>query len=141
MTAKEYLSKIYKNEIIIQNKLTELEKLKEDVIGISICADKEYIQSSKTKDKMGDMIAKIVDLENEIKDTISTCYDEKQAIIKQLESMNDINYYNILFKRYVANKSVVDISKDMGYSYRHIQRIYNMALAEFEDMYLKSDSK
>lgn len=135
MTTKQYLSQIGRYERMIDDKLTELYRLRQIASSISISVSDDKIMSSGSQDKMGDAVAKIVDLEKSVEDTITKYTETRQKIIMQIDNMPDINAYSVLFNRYVANKSFEKIADSIGYSVRQTIRIHGIALQEFEKIY------
>lgn len=135
MTTKQYLSQIGRYERMIDDKLTELYRLRQIASSISISVSDDKIMSSGSQDKMGDAVAKIVDLEKSVEDTITKYTETRQKIIMQIDNIPDINAYSVLFNRYVANKSFEKIADRIGYSVRQTIRIHGIALREFEKIY------
>lgn len=135
MTTKQYLSQIGRYERMIDDKLTELYRLRQIASSISISVSDDKIMSSGSQDKMGDAVAKIVDLEKSVEDTITKYTETRQKIIMQIDNIPDINAYSVLFNRYVANKSFEKIADSIGYSVRQTIRIHGIALQEFEKIY------
>lgn len=135
MTTKQYLSQIGRYERMIDDKLTELYRLRQIASSISISVSDDKIMSSGSQDKMGDAVAKIVDLEKSVEDTITKYTGTRQKIIMQIDNIPDINAYSVLFNRYVANKSFEKIADSIGYSVRQTIRIHGIALQEFEKIY------
>lgn len=135
MTTKQYLSQIGRYERMIDDKLTELYRLRQIASSISISVSDDKIMSSGSQDKMGDAVAKIVDLEKSVEDTITKYTETRQKIIVQIDNIPDINAYSVLFNRYVGNKSFEKIADSIGYSVRQTIRIHGIALQEFEKIY------
>ena len=79
---------------------------------------------------MGDMIAKIFDLREEISEMISEFLQKRQEIVRTIEQVEDPLLYNILFKHYVEYKSLVRIADEMGYSEIHMKRMHLKAISE-----------
>ena len=137
MTTKEYLMQIKRMEKMIDNKLSELYRLRQLVSSISISTDGERVMYSGSMDKMGDSVAKIVDLEYSVAGTISQYTELRQKIISQIDSLKNYEYYSVLFSRYVSNNEFWKIADEMGYSERQVFRIHGSALKEFEKMFGK----
>lgn len=132
MTTKQYLNQIDRINRMINNKLAEIYQLKTMVCSISVSANEDKVQSSSDKDKLGSAVAKIVDLENEINKAIDIYVDKKERIVSQIDSIKDIMEYQVLFSRYIENKTFEQIAEDNDYSVRQILRIHGNALVEFE---------
>lgn len=135
MTTKEYLNQVDRLNRMIDNKLAEIYQLKTLVCSISVATDSEKVKSSGSQDKMGDTIAKIVDMEKEADEMIDKMLDIKQKIVKQIENIENTNYYDVLCCRYIGRMTFEAIAKKMNYSWRQVIRIHDLALEEFEKMY------
>lgn len=135
MTTKQYLRQIERYQRMINNKLSEIYQLKSLATGISVATDGDRVQSSGTKDRMAGMVAKIVDLERETEVLVHKFTEKRQIIITQIDSMEDMNYYDVLFHRYIEYKTFEAIADNMNYSWRQVMRIHDDALVAFEKQY------
>ena len=105
MTTKEYLNQISRLNRMINNKLSELAELKELSKSISAVSNKERVQTSMERDKIGNTLSKIDEMEREIDKMIDSYSDKRIHIIGQIDSMEDENSYDILFSRYIEKKT------------------------------------
>lgn len=135
MTTKEYLNQISRLNRMINNKLVEIQQLRDLALGISSIRTGERVQSTPDFDKIGSKMAKIDELEKNLDETIDKYVDLKNRIIGQIESMEDEITYNILFSRYIEKKQFELIAIDMGYSWRQIIRLHGNALRQFEEKF------
>lgn len=135
MTTKQYLRQIERYQRMINNKLSEIYQLKALATGISVATDGDRVQSSGAKDRMASMVAKIVDLERETDDLVHKFTEKRQTIISQIDGIEDTNYYDVLFHRYVEYKTFEAIAENMNYSWRQVMRIHDDALDVFEKQY------
>lgn len=135
MTTKEYLNQISRLNRMINNKLVEIQQLRDLALGISSISTGERVQSTPDFDKIGSKMAKIDELEKNLDETIDKYVDLKNRIIGQIESMEDEITYNILFSRYIEKKQFELIAIDMGYSWRQIIRLHGNALKQFEEKF------
>lgn len=126
--AKTYLQKIKLYDVQINSKLEELAKLKDMTTKITPTLSGDVVSGSRSQDKLGDAVAKIVDLEAEIDKRIDALCDLKRNAMELLDKLQNPNHYEILDKRYFQFKSLEQISVDMGYSYRNICYIHGKAL-------------
>lgn len=131
METKEYLNQIVRYEKQIQNKLSEISRLRALASGISIKNDGDRVQTSSSKDKISGIVAKIVDLENELDFII----DKRSLIVSQIEKMGDTDSYDALAKVYILGKDLKVVAIESNFSYRHFLRVYNNAIQEFETLY------
>lgn len=130
MTAKQYLSQIEILDKRIQNKLSEEYQLRSLATNISVSNNYDRVQTSGSKDRVGSIVVKIVDVQSEIKQIVSQYLETKSEVIHTIECISMLNFYEVLFKRYVEYKSLEDISEEMGYSLPHIKRLHSQALNE-----------
>lgn len=131
MTTKQYLSKIDRLDRQIQNKLSEIYKLKTMACSVTASNDGERVQSSGEKDKVGAVVAKIVDMEHEVDQMV----DERCNIVEQIESLEDIEFYDILAQIYILKKELKVVAVEKKISYGHAKRVHGQAVAEFEKIY------
>lgn len=134
MTTKQYLSQVWTlNEEITKVK-DDLEDLMSRAMSITAPMDKEAIQTSGTSDMIADNVAKYVDLE---KKKLGNLIERRQYIVNQIKSIHNFEYYNILFKRFVKQQTIVQIvdEDEKKRTERHIRRLYREALLHFEDIY------
>ena len=132
MTTKQYLNQVHRLDQIINNKLSEIYQLKNLVCSISVSSDSDRVQTSSDQDPLGNAVAKIVDLENEVNDCIDHFSEKRRKIIMQIDSIENQMQYQILFSRYIERKTFEKIADDNGYSVRQIIRIHGEALLQFE---------
>lgn len=141
METKEYLGQISRMDKVIENKLSEIYQLKTLSYGVSAIKNEERVQSSSNFDRIGNIIVKIEQKEIELDNYIDEYIAKKQEIIKQIDSMENEVYYQLLFSRYVQKKKFERIAEDMSYSSRQILRLHGKALQEFEKKYGKTYKK
>lgn len=134
-STKEYLSQISRLDRMIKNKLTELSQLKELSCGLSAIPTEERVQTTPNHDKIGNAYCKIEEMEENLDKLIDEYVDIKNIIIKQIDSIEDETYYDILFSRYIEKKTFEKIASDMHYSFRNTTRLHGKALQAFEKKY------
>lgn len=137
MTAKEYLGQLQRLDIIIEQKIKELDalylKLK-SVGGINY--SKEKIQTSHSNDApFVKLIEHIMELEEEINKEIDTFVEEKHKIINQIQSLKNRKHIEILYKHYVEFKSFDIISIEMELTYQYSLQLHGYALQDFKRTY------
>jgi DNA-directed RNA polymerase specialized sigma subunit len=138
MTTKQYLTQISVYDKRINTKLSEIFKLRTLLQSITVCSKEDVVQTSGSKDKLGDSIAKIVDLENEINDLVDEMVVTRKFIIEQIENMENYNENNVLYLKYVLGMSFEEVAENMNYSVRQVIRIHGYALSNFEKKYGKN---
>lgn len=125
---KKYLSQVYNLNCRIENKKSERDQLRELAMSVSSFSNRERVQTSGSQDKMGDTVAKILDLETEITASIVEYLGKKEEVIRTIESVENINMYNLLYKRYVDGKTLTTIADEMGFSEDYIKHLHGDAL-------------
>ena len=134
-STKEYLSQISRLDRMIKNKLTELSQLKDLSYGLPAIPNEERVQTTPNHDKLGTAYCKIEEMEENLDKLIDEYVDMKSIIIKQIDSIEDEIYYDILFSRYIEKKTFEKIATDMHYSFRNTTRLHGKALQAFEKKY------
>ena len=132
METKEYLQQIGRHDRLINNKLVELAQYRSMACSISAVKNDERVQSSPSYDTMDKIVSKIEQMENEIDTLVDRYIDNKRIIISQIDSMSDEMTYQILFSRYVEQKTFEKMAIEMNYCYKQIIRRHGKALQEFE---------
>jgi DNA-directed RNA polymerase specialized sigma subunit len=84
------------------------------------------------QDKLGNIVAKIVDLENEINEAVDAYIDEQREISRMLEKLEDADQVAVLHKRYFEYMPWEQIACDMHMTYRNVCYIHGRALQEME---------
>lgn len=135
MTTKDYLNQISRLNRMINNKLTEITQLRELSCSISAIGNEEKVISSSDPDEIGSTYAKIDEMERNLDKMIDEYIEKKNLIIGQIDSIENEDYYNILFSRYIEKKTFEVIATEMKYSWRQIIRLHGKALKAFEEKY------
>ncbi len=130
--AKEYLEQIKWYDVLIDSKLEELANLNAIVKRITPVMNTTGGGGAGNQDKLGDTIAKIVDLQEEINRDVDMFVDRKREASRLLKKLGNPLHYQILHKRYVLYKSFEQIAADTHYSYRNITHAHGRALQAFD---------
>lgn len=132
---KKYLRQVRHMDNVITNRLKERERLHATLTNIGGVMKPDKVQTSGTKDRIGDGVTKLVALEGEIDSLIDKMVDTRRVILSQLESLSDTKYYQILYMRYIDDKSFGEISGALNVPERSVKRHHDKALDEFESRY------
>lgn len=127
MTTQQYLSQVQKFDYLIQNNIKEIERLKSLITSISVNQEKEKVQTSGAKDKIGDFCARIIDLQNEI----NYLENFRKEIMSELEEL-DADEYMALYCVYVSRVGVVSASKAIHCSRGRVYLLLKSGMANFE---------
>lgn len=136
MTADEFLQQIEVYDSLVDAKIGERDKLWELATKITVPTDKEAIQTSGVSDKVGNIAAKLADIDRELNEIIDTYIDIKNECIRVIEQLADKPVeYRVIHKHYVQYKSFVEIEQEEGYSYQGIMKIKERALKRIEGFF------
>ena len=143
LTAKEYLEQIKELDRAIKAKEFEIYKLEclatsttaggetVKIKGKMHCVEK--VQTSGISDKVGNLGAKIADLQKELEQEKAAFVDQIEEHIRAIEQLKAVDalLYYILHRRYVAYCSFKKISKEICYSYDYTRELHIVALRKF----------
>ena len=124
----------------IREKRQHIERLKErrsalhlDVSfgGIDYSADRI---TATPKNKLEEAAVKLYERLEKIDKTIARLSIEVDDRIESIESLQNENYRDILFKRYVEGKSFEEISVEMRYVYNYTCNLHGEALKELSEL-------
>ena len=130
--AKIYLMQVQIYDQIINSKLQDLAKLKDMITKITPSLSDSGGSSGNSQDKLGDTIAKIVDLENEINEEIDAFIEKRRSVARTLLMVKDPNQFAVLHGRYMLSKSFEQIAFEMHMTYRNICYIHGKGLQSVE---------
>lgn len=131
VSSEEYLERVSKLDTLINNKLIEVDQLYSLLTSVSVAADADRVQTSGDKDKIGNIVPKIVELKDEINRLIDSYVDEKQAIIQVIEMLPTLEY-DVLHKIYIQDKSLQTVADEIGYSLRSVTNVKQRALLNLQ---------
>ena len=131
MKAKEYLLQIRKVDRLIENKVAEIDQWKTIATGTTAYSEGDRVQSSGSKEKMADAVARYLDMENEINADIDRLIDIKQEVISTIEQLQT-DEYDILHKIYVQFKSFQEVAAEKGKSYSWVTSKHGRGLANLQ---------
>lgn len=132
--AKAYLQQVELFDNHINNKLEELDRLRSLTTKITTSMKHDVVSSSGSQDKLGDAVAKIIDLQTEINDAIDSYVDRKREVSSIIERIQDVDQSKVISKRYLLYEPWEQIAIEMGFTYRHITRIHGEALQTVREL-------
>lgn len=133
MTAKQYLQQLQKLDLIIKQKTEELATLRGSTNGIG--TEGERVQTSSSKDPLGDGVVRMVVLEDELWDEIERFNNLKHDIIKGIQRLDNVTHIDVLYKRYVQYKPLSVIAAELNYAYQYVLNLHGMALRIYQSKY------
>lgn len=131
MTAKWYLRSLARIDRSINEKQLELERLRALAEQVTSDPASGSIRSGKPSDKVGDTVAKIVDLSAEVNESIDELVDRKRKVLHAIDELDDSEKALVEF-RYIRNIDWEEIAKIMGCSKRTVHNIHSRALQKIK---------
>lgn len=133
MTTQDYLRQATRYERMIKNKMSEIARFRDCATSITVQDSSDRVQTSSSKDRMGGIVAKIVDLQREIEQITR----ERDKIIKNIENLDDVDSYQILYSHYIDGTNLHEIRTIIHCSRTQIYKLHDKAIEEFEQKYGK----
>lgn len=133
MTTEKYLSQAVRFERMIKNKFSEMTRYQDLITSVSVSTEGERVQSSGSKDKIGEFASRIIDMQNEIQ----ALTVKRDMIINQIEGIENPDLYQVLYSKYVDGMNLYEIKDIIHCSKTQVYRVHEKAIAEFEAKYGK----
>ena len=132
MTAKEYLMQIRKIDYQIKAKQQQIDDIRAKLYpGISYESDGS-VRSRVNVKRTEQLILRIVELEDEINEDLSSLVHMKQEIMNVIDQLDDAREIAVLYKRYVECKGWNTIAKETDYSKAQVYRIHSVSIEKIE---------
>ena len=138
---KEFLGQIKKINVMIENKLAEVEHWKSVAFGVvpsgadvkinGVVQQMDKVQATGSQQKMADAICKYVDLKAEINADIDKLIEVRKNIIETIEQL-EAEKYDLLHKVYVQGFTLDEVAAMYGNSYSWATTLHGRALKDVE---------
>lgn len=128
MTAKEYLSQAFIVDVDINTKLDQLDRLNALATKATTTFSEVPFTGTPDPHRREDIIVKIIDLEDRIKEEMRRLVDLKSEIMTAIAKIEEPEQRIVLEKRYLEFKKWEDIAVEMNRSLRSIYRLHGEAL-------------
>lgn len=132
MTAKEYLSRYRWQNDRINAKLEQVAELRRKAQTVS-SGSSDGSHSSTPYDRIGEITARIVDLEREINEDMDRSIDVQREIRAAIARVTDERLQSLLEYKYINGYTLEEIAVRMDYSYPQICRLHGRALQSVKD--------
>ena len=132
MTAKEYLSEYRVCVTELKGIEESIRQLQERATSITVSADGERVQSSGDKDKIGNLVSTIADMQSDRYDCMAETLKKMDEIEKAIDKVDNERYREILRLRYISLKKWEEIAVTTGYDLRWVHRMHGRALQSIE---------
>lgn len=130
--AKAYLKRVKLYDTHINNKMEELDRLNAMVRKITQTLRDDAGGGSRSQDKIGDAVARIIDLKREINRDIDGFVDMKREIKVIVDKVDDANQLSVIYKRYFLYETFEQIACEMNMTFRNVCYIHGKALEAVE---------
>ena len=127
MKAKEYLQKITFLDSKIESNKERIKRYKESAENKTSNLSPNKVQTSTSKQKMADAVCSYSDLER----LIEADEKKKQEIIDTIGLLNP-QQSTVLYKCYVDNKTLWEISKEMYCSYSWVSKRHSWGIKNIQ---------
>lgn len=127
MTAKEYLSQYKDLNDSINAKLEQVGELRRKAQTVS-SGSSDGTHSPTPRDRIGEITARIVDLEREINEDIDRSIDLQREIRAAIATVPEVRLRALLELKYINCLTLEEIAMRMGYCYMQICRLHGKAL-------------
>lgn len=120
MKAKEYLNQIRLADVIIQQKLDEIERIKALATKTNTVLRNGRVQASGEQQKIEKYVIDMAMLEEELKNEINKLLDTKQKALELINRSCSPDCIKLLYKRYFELKKWETIAIEMDYTYQWV---------------------
>ena len=132
MLARDYLKQIKELKITIEQLNDEHERVFNQLHNPpGIQYDKDKVQTP-IKDNIADLYGFLCENSQKIVEKTKSRYELRSQIIDELYLLHNAVYTDLLYRRYVEDKSFELIAVEMHYAYQSVLNIHQAALKEFE---------
>ena len=130
--AQEYLRQVRLFDIHINSLIEEKAQMEALALKVTSSWGGEHVSGSGNQDKLGDTIAKIVDLERKIDDAVDRFVDKKAEVRAVIEKVKNPDQLELLLNIYIHYKTLEKVACEMNMSYRNACYIHGRALQTIE---------
>ena len=128
--AKSRLRLVGKIDRLINNKLKEIDRLKEIATSVSNPLSPNLAKSGND-DKIGTIITKIIDYQEDVVAQIDYYIDLKKQIVAEIEAIESVEAMQLLYLKYIDGKTWKEIEIDMQISRAWMFRLHGIALIKY----------
>ncbi len=133
-----YLNRVKSIDSMITKKQEQIDELRSIASSTALHNDSERVQSSGSKDKLGDCCSKIVDLCAEINQDIDTFVEMKAVVMHSIDLLEDLEERKILYYRYLKFMEYSQIASETGLSQSTVYRTHREAVKNLSIILFKN---
>ncbi len=128
MKVREYLAQAFRLDQRINSKIEQVRSLNELAAKCTSTITDMPRNPNKGKDSIGDIIAKIVDLQEEINRDIDALVDLKAEIYSVIRAIDNVECQTLLELRYLSFMRWEEIAVQLNYGMENVYRLHRKAL-------------
>ena len=132
MNAVEFLKQYRVCMVRIRKLEEQIQELDDLMSHITPEMSSDRVQSSHPPDKLGQLVAKKVDLETQLMGEIDMALDAMNEIEAVIDQVPSVGYQMILQKKYIEGKTWEQVAEEVCYSSPWIWVLHKRALAEVD---------
>ena len=132
IAAKNYLMRAYRIDTRINSKLEQIQSLNDLATKATSVISDMPGNATRNVHKTEDVIVKIVDLQNEIKEAMEGLVDLKKQILDSINKVEDPELRTLLELRYISYMSWENIAAEMFYGIDNVFKLHRKALEQIE---------
>jgi hypothetical protein len=130
--AQEFLRQVRLYDIHINSLLEEKAQMEALAKKVTSTWSSERVSSSGNQDKLGDTVAKNVDLERKIDTAVDSFVDKKAEVKAVLQKIKNPDQLELLLKVYIHYETLEKVACEMNMTYRNACYIHGRALQTVE---------
>lgn len=128
MKARDYLGQAFRLDQRINSKIEQVRSLNDLATKCTSTITGMPGNPNRGKDSIGDIIAKIVDLQEEINRDIDALVDLKAEIYSVVQSIENVECRTLLELRYLSFMRWEEIAVQLNYGMENVYRLHRKAL-------------
>lgn len=128
MEAKQFLKQYQVTRTRIRNMESTVQELEDLLEKVTAGTEGERVQTSGPKDKVGDLVARIVDYRDEIMSEWARALDQLAKIEAVIQQVDDSRLQQILHMRYAERKKWEEIASELEITERGVHAAHGRAL-------------
>lgn len=130
MTAKEYLNRVRKQNLIVRQVKKELVEVKSDILTLQAANLSEKVSGTKESD-LADKYIKLEKYLSKVVEEMDRLIDMRVEAKSMIAMLPDSRQRAILYSRYINCQKWEDIASDTDLSWKSVFRIHKKALVLF----------
>lgn len=133
LSEMQELKEIRKLELMIRQRKEQAEKLRQTALLLgSPNLNPDKVQTSKDGSIMEDSIIKLIELEDQIRRLLVRYEIKRARIISKIQRLDNVQYIDILHKRYVDGMSFKKIAQSMNISESYAPHLLTKAIKAYQ---------